>query len=243
MQGVRSALGGLRENARGTQQGLEQTDENLAQKASTTATGIRDTVRDAVQSRIGALSKAQQDAANAEAQRLQTASQAGMTPEAFYNALASTGQISAEDLAYMRSPEYAAKQAQYSPYSQTAQALAAKANNADYRTTTANTYTQAIDPRYQNLANVWNVQGADQIVPQATNVAYNTYGYNTGALGNVARNAATDAQMVRSIRGVASAGGATSPAGGDREILTRSIETPEQALEREYESGGTGGSF
>jgi hypothetical protein len=55
MQGVRSALGGLRETARGTQQGLEQTDENLAAKAGTTASGISQAARAAVTSRSGAL--------------------------------------------------------------------------------------------------------------------------------------------------------------------------------------------
>ena len=245
MQGVRSALGGLRETARGTQQGLEQTDENLAAKAGTTASTTRDAVRAAIQARTGQLATAQQNAANAEAQKLQAASQAGMTPEAFYQALLGTGQISGDDLAYMQSAEYAQKQAQYSPYSTSAAQLSAKAQDPSFRTTTANTYSQAIDPAYQNLANIWNIQGGDQIAPQASTAAYNTYGYNTGALGNVAKNAATNAQMVRSIKGVATtpaapvAPDAELGAGVQRELATR--EAAQAGLEKEYETGGTGG--
>lgn len=245
MQGVRSALGGLRETARGTQQNLEGTDEALATKAGTTAGTTRDAVRAAIQARTGALATAQQNAANAEAQKLQAASQAGMTPEAFYQAMLGTGQISGDDLAYMQSPEYAQKQAQYSPYSTTAAQLSAKAQDPSFRTTTANTYSQAIDPAYQNLANIWNIQGGDQMAPQASTAAYNTYGYNTGALGNVAKNAATNAQMVRSIKGVATtpaspvAPDAELGAGVQRELATR--EAAQAGLEKEYETGGTGG--
>jgi len=228
MQGVRSALGGLRENARGTQQGLEQTDENLAAKASTTATGIRDTVKNAVQSRIGQLSTAQQDAATAEAEKLRAASQAGMTPQAFYNALLASGKISGDDLAYLQSPEYAQKQALYSPYSTTAAQLGAKYQDPNFRTTTANTYTQAIDPAYQNLAKIWNIQGGNQITPVASTANYNTYGYNTGALGNVAQNAATSAQTVRSIRGVSP--DASSP-----------VVAPASQLPAFFQNGQSGG--
>jgi hypothetical protein len=238
-------LGGLRETARGTQQGLEQTDENLAAKAGTTASTTRDAVRAAIQARTGALAIAQQNAANAEAQKLQAASQAGMTPEAFYQALLGTGQISGDDLAYMQSAEYAQKQAQYSPYSTTAAQLSAKVQDPSLRTTTANTYSQAIDPAYQNLANIWNIQGGDQMAPQASTAAYNTYGYNTGALGNVAKNAATNAQMVRSIKGVAQP--VAKPVAPDKELgsaAQRDLATKEAAqagLEKEYETGGTGG--
>jgi len=245
MQGVRSALGGLRESARGTQQQLEQTDENLAAKAGTTATSTRDAVRAAIKARTEQLATAQQAKANAEAQRLQAASQAGMTPEAFYQALLGTGKLSADDLAYMQSAEYGQKRAQYSPHSTSAAQLSAKAQNPNFRKTMANTYTQAIDPAYQNLANIWNIQGGDQMAPVASTAAYDTYAYDTGALGNVAQNAATNAQMVRSIRGVA--GGSQAPIapeknmspGAQREFNQK--ESAQAGLEREFETGGTGG--
>jgi hypothetical protein len=55
MQGVRSALGGLQQGARETQQNLQKTDENLAAKALATGTGTRDTVKKAIQDRIGGI--------------------------------------------------------------------------------------------------------------------------------------------------------------------------------------------
>lgn len=57
MQGVRSALGGIQENARGVKQNLEQLDEKLAAQALTKGTDTAATVRKAIQDRMGIVSQ------------------------------------------------------------------------------------------------------------------------------------------------------------------------------------------
>jgi hypothetical protein len=55
MQGVRGALSGLQQGARETAQNLEKTDDDLTKKALDTGTGIRDTVRKAIDDRMGGI--------------------------------------------------------------------------------------------------------------------------------------------------------------------------------------------
>jgi hypothetical protein len=114
MQGVRSALGGLRETARGTQQALEQTDENLAAKAGTTASGISKAARDAVTSRSGDLRKALEAKATQEqAQKMggvyQSSAQATQQAQndvnyGIQNSLSNLGNISKDRIVSLMTP-------------------------------------------------------------------------------------------------------------------------------------------
>jgi hypothetical protein len=80
MQGVRNALGGLQQGARETAQNLEKTDENLASKALSTGTGIRDTVRKAVQDRMGGIKTETLTGLQNRANQLSQQSRASLMP-------------------------------------------------------------------------------------------------------------------------------------------------------------------
>jgi hypothetical protein len=236
MQGVRSALGGLRETARGTQQGLEQTDENLAAKALATGTGTQAAVKKAIQDRIGGIKTETLAGLRARGDQLSQQSRASFMPS--FGMEGSSNPVSDALRENLR-----------------AQGLAENditdrmgyAGNVDPNQFVVQSGTNTISETPQSYANLAAILG---IAPEALLQSYGTYTLDPTQLAQATsginqrwqgaqdqRAAATAAEAARVAKAKALA---AQQAKADRELQTRNSGSGQAGLEREYETGGTG---
>jgi len=235
MQGVRGALGGLRENARGTQQQLEKTDENLAAKALATGTGTRDTVRKAIEDRIGGIKTETLAGLRTRADQLSNQSRASFMPS--FGMEGSSNPVLEAVRQNLRGQGLAENDVTD---------RMGYAGNIDPNQFVVQSGTKTISETPQSYANLAGILG---IAPEALSQSYGTYALDPTQLAQATsginqrwqgaqdqRAAATAAEAARVAQAQALA---AQQARANREVQTRN--SGQAGLEREYETGGTGG--
>jgi hypothetical protein len=188
MQGLQNQLGDVYQGARQKKAEIEQTDEQLAQKALETGTGVSQSVKSALQARMPELQAAQAQAALDEANRYAYNTRGGVEQQAAdaYRQTLSAG-LTPEQVAALYSGEAAQLINQYNPQEgfslvgdDYGRARSDFGGMIKQGSGTAQFTGTQIDPRYANLAGVLGV------APQASTVDYNPYEVDYGAVSQSA---------------------------------------------------------
>jgi hypothetical protein len=188
MQGLQNQLGDVYQGARQKKAEIEQTDEQLAQKALETGTGTASAVRQALEARMPELQAAQAQTALDEANRYAYNTRGGVEQQAAdaYRQTLSAG-LTPEQVNALYSGEAAGLINQYNPQAgfgmvggDYGRAMTDFGGMIKQGTGTAQFTGTQIDPRYANLAGVLGV------APQASTVDYNPYEVDYGAVSQEA---------------------------------------------------------
>lgn len=202
MQGLQTKLGDIYEGTRKTKQDLEQTDEQLTQKALEKGSGIASTVKGALGSRMGTLKELYGKKVADEAKRLEDQSRTSANAQdAMVSALMAQGLTGMQALDALgigpNSADINQRAQLYMP--QVTRDIFNQDRNLSRYVTSGPQKTYTMNPT-QDYANVANVLGVN---PETISATYGTYGIDQQLAQNRAAQLAKDYKYLTSITGVA----------------------------------------
>lgn len=238
MQGVRSELGGLREKARGTANTLEGTDDALTKKALETGTGRSAEVRKAIQDRIGGIKTETLAGLQTRANQLSDQSRASFMPS--FSMEGSSNPVKEALRGNLRAQGLAENDVT---------ARMGYLGNIDPNQFIVKSGMKQISETPQSYANLAGILG---VAPEALSQSYSTYGLDPTQIAQATSGinqrwqtaqdqqaaAAAAATAAEAARAAEEQRAAKAQAAQERELRTRNYDS---GLEREYETGGTGG--